>query len=46
MKENALQLFLVEDNAGDARLLRAMFSKEDPESFQEEILVRMVSDGK
>ena len=34
MKENALQVLLVEDSAGDARLLREMFSKEKPGSFE------------
>jgi diguanylate cyclase (GGDEF)-like protein/PAS domain S-box-containing protein len=34
MRENALQVLLVEDNAGDARLLREMFSKERQDSFE------------
>jgi diguanylate cyclase (GGDEF)-like protein/PAS domain S-box-containing protein len=34
MKEKALQVLLVEDNAGDARLLREMFSKERVDSFE------------
>jgi PAS domain S-box-containing protein len=34
MKEEALQVLLVEDNAGDARLVREMFSKERPDSFE------------
>jgi signal transduction histidine kinase len=34
MKKRALQILLVEDNAGDARLLREMFSKEQPDSFE------------
>src|SRR6202162_4602037 len=33
MKGKALQVLLVEDSAGDARLLREMFSKETPGSF-------------
>src|SRR5450755_2245547 len=34
MKEKAIQILLVEDNAGDARLLLEMFSKERPDSFE------------
>jgi signal transduction histidine kinase len=41
MKEKALQVLLVEDNAGDARLLREMFSKEKPGSFELTHLLRM-----
>jgi signal transduction histidine kinase len=41
MKEKALQILLVEDNAGDARLLREMFSKERPDSFELTHLLRM-----
>jgi signal transduction histidine kinase len=41
MKEKALQVLLVEDNAGDARLLREMFSKEKPDSFELTHLLRM-----
>jgi signal transduction histidine kinase len=41
MKEKALQVLLVEDNAGDARLLGEMFSKEKPGSFQLTHLLRM-----
>jgi sigma-B regulation protein RsbU (phosphoserine phosphatase) len=41
MKEQALQVLLVEDNAGDARLLREMFSKERPDSFNLTHLSRM-----
>jgi signal transduction histidine kinase len=33
MNEKSLQVFLVEDNAGDVRLFREMFSKEAPGSF-------------
>jgi signal transduction histidine kinase len=33
-EKNALRVLLVEDNAGDARLLREMFSKERPGSFE------------
>jgi signal transduction histidine kinase len=36
-----LQILLVEDNAGDARLLREMFSKESPDSFELTHLSRM-----
>jgi len=41
VKEKALQVLLVEDNAGDARLLREMFSKERPGSFELTHLLRM-----
>jgi len=41
MKEKALQVLLVEDNAGDVRLLREMFSKERPDSFELTHLLRM-----
>jgi signal transduction histidine kinase len=41
MKEKAIQVLLVEDNAGDARLLREMFSKERPDSFELTHLLRM-----
>jgi len=41
MSERALQILLVEDNAGDARLLREMFSKERPGSFELTHLLRM-----
>src|SRR6204780_5315817 len=41
MKEKALQVLLVEDNAGDARLLREMFSKERSDSFEFTHLLRM-----
>jgi signal transduction histidine kinase len=41
MKEKALHVLLVEDNAGDARLLREMFSTEKPGSFELTHLVRM-----
>jgi len=34
MKEKTLQILLVEDSAGDARLLREMFRKEEPDSFE------------
>jgi signal transduction histidine kinase len=34
MKEKAVQVLLVEDNAGDARLIREMFSNEGPGSFE------------
>ena len=41
MKENALQVLLIEDNAGDARLLREMFRTEKPDSFELTHLLRM-----
>src|ERR1700681_3150732 len=41
MKEKALRVLVVEDNAGDARLLREMFSKEKPGSFELTHLLRM-----
>jgi signal transduction histidine kinase len=41
VKEKALQVLLVEDNAGDARLLREMFSKERADSFELTHLLRM-----
>ena len=41
MTGKALQVLLVEDNAGDARLLREMFSKEKPGSFELTHLLRM-----
>jgi DNA-binding response OmpR family regulator len=34
MTEKVLRVLLVEDNAGDARLLREMFRKENPNSFE------------
>jgi signal transduction histidine kinase len=41
MKDKPLHVLLVEDNAGDARLLREMFSKEKPDSFQLTHYLRM-----
>jgi signal transduction histidine kinase len=41
MKEKPLQILLVEDNAGDVRLLREMFSKEKRGAFQLTHLLRM-----
>src|ERR1700726_840793 len=41
MKEKALQVLLVEDNAGDVRLLREMFRGERPDSFELTHLLRM-----
>jgi len=41
MKGQALQVLLVEDNAGDARLLREMFNTERPDSFELTHLLRM-----
>jgi signal transduction histidine kinase len=41
MKGKALQVLLVEDNAGDARLLREMFSAERPDSFEFTHVLRM-----
>jgi diguanylate cyclase (GGDEF)-like protein len=34
MKGKTLRVLVVEDNAGDARLLREMFGKENPDSFE------------
>ncbi|HLA73470.1 MAG TPA: hybrid sensor histidine kinase/response regulator [Steroidobacteraceae bacterium] len=39
--KKALEVLVVEDNAGDARLLREMFSKEKPGSFHLTHLLRM-----
>jgi signal transduction histidine kinase len=41
MKEAALQVLLVEDNAGDVRLLHEMFSKEKADSFELTHFLRM-----
>jgi signal transduction histidine kinase len=41
MKKEPLHVLVVEDNAGDARLLREMFSKEQPGSFEVTHLLRM-----
>jgi signal transduction histidine kinase len=41
MKEKAIQVLLVEDNLGDVRLLREMFSKEKSDSFKLTHHVRM-----
>jgi signal transduction histidine kinase len=41
MKKSALQVLLVEDNAGDARLLQEMFSKEKAGSFELTHFLRM-----
>jgi len=41
MKEKPIRVLLVEDNAGDVRLLREMFGKETPGSFELTHLVRM-----
>jgi signal transduction histidine kinase len=41
MKDKALQVLLVEDNAGDVRLLREMFGKERPGSFELTHFLRM-----
>jgi signal transduction histidine kinase len=41
MKEKALQVLLVEDNAGDVRLLREMFRGERPDSFELTHLLRL-----
>lgn len=41
MNEKALQVLLVEDNAGDARLLREMFHKEEARGFELTHLLRM-----
>ena len=34
MKHKTLQVLVIEDNAGDVRLLREMFSGEKPGSFE------------
>ncbi len=41
MKEKTLQVLVIEDNAGDVRLLREMFSGEKPGSFELTHLMRM-----
>ena len=41
MKEKTLQVLLVEDNAGDVRLLREMFGKERADSFELTHFLRM-----
>ena len=41
MKNKPLQVLLVEDNAGDVRLLREMFSEERPDSFEITHFLRM-----
>jgi C4-dicarboxylate-specific signal transduction histidine kinase len=41
MKGKALQILVVEDNAGDVRLLREMFSQEKPGSFHLTCVLRM-----
>ena len=41
MKEKALQILLVEDNAGDARLLQEMFRTEKADSFELTHYLRM-----
>ena len=41
MKEKAVQVLLVEDNENDAQLLRHMFKREKPGSFELTHLVRM-----
>src|SRR6202045_2463721 len=41
MKEKPLHVLLVEDNAGDARLLREMFGTEKPGSFELTHILRM-----
>lgn len=41
MKDKALQILLVEDNAGDARLLREMFRGEKADSFKLTHMLRM-----
>jgi signal transduction histidine kinase len=41
MKEKALQILLVEDNAGDVRLLREMFTKERADTFELTHCLRM-----
>ena len=46
MKTSPLQILLVEDSAGDARLLREMFRKEQPDSFALTHVERMSEDRK
>jgi len=41
VNENVLQILLVEDNAGDARLFAEMFSQEKPGSFRLTCVLRM-----
>jgi signal transduction histidine kinase len=41
MNEKPLQVLLVEDSAGDVRLLREMFRREKPDSFELTHLVRL-----
>ena len=41
MTETAIQVLLVEDSIGDARLLREMFKREKPGTFELSHLVRM-----
>ena len=41
MREKTLQVLVVEDNAGDVRLLREMFSGEKGDSFEITHLLRM-----
>jgi C4-dicarboxylate-specific signal transduction histidine kinase len=41
MKGKALEILLVEDNAGDVRLLREMFSQEKPGSYHLTCVLRM-----
>jgi CheY-like chemotaxis protein len=41
MREKTLQVLMVEDNAGDVRLLREMFSGEKVDSFEITHLSRM-----
>jgi PleD family two-component response regulator len=41
MKDTTLRVLLVEDNAGDARLLREMFRTEKADSFQLTHVIRM-----
>jgi hypothetical protein len=45
MKEKTLQVLLVEDNAGDVRLLREMFRGERPDSFELTHLLRIREAG-
>jgi signal transduction histidine kinase len=42
VKNGALQILLIEDNVADARLLREMFSKEKPGSFEFTHFLRMM----
>jgi two-component system, NarL family, sensor histidine kinase UhpB len=44
MKKSPLEVLVVEDNAGDAGLLREMFRKERPDSFRLTHMLNMSED--